>query len=290
MPDLDARTLPSWALACAVLTLAACASPPAEPEGAKRAETLHVLTQDLQLLTVNAGQPGRVLARQAVKGLPAGDSLVGMDYRVARGVLFTLSRSGRLYTLDVATGQLKPVGANPISPALEGTTFGVDFNPTADRLRVVSNTGQNLRLLPDTGAVGVVDPALRFAPGDAQAGQAPELVGAAYTYNKKDDRLTTNYALDRRQGTLVTQGSVEGVPPVVSPNTGLLQTVGALGTGPLRDAAFDIADVSGAAFAALSTQADARTRLYEIDLSSGQARLIGTLAQGGPIVGMAVEP
>ncbi|MDD0816251.1 DUF4394 domain-containing protein [Curvibacter sp. HBC28] len=290
MPDLDARTLPSWALACAVLTLAACASPLAEPEGAKRAETLHVLTQDLQLLTVNAGQPGRVLARQAVKGLPAGDSLVGMDYRVARGVLFTLSRSGRLYTLDVATGQLKPVGANPISPALEGTTFGVDFNPTADRLRVVSNTGQNLRLLPDTGAVGVVDPALRFAPGDAQAGQAPELVGAAYTYNKKDDRLTTNYALDRRQGTLVSQGSVEGVQPVVSPNTGLLQTVGALGTGPLRDAAFDIADVSGAAFAALSTQADARTRLYEIDLSSGQARLIGTLAQGGPIVGMAVEP
>lgn len=290
MPDLDARTLPSWALACTVLTLAACASPLAEPEGAKRAETLHVLTQDLQLLTVNAGQPGRVLARQAVKGLPAGDSLVGMDYRVARGVLFTLSRSGHLYTLDVATGQLKPVGANPISPALEGTTFGVDFNPTADRLRVVSNTGQNLRLLPDTGAVGVVDPALRFAPGDAQAGQPPELVGAAYTYNKKDDRLTTNYALDRRQGTLVTQGSVEGVQPVVSPNTGLLQTVGALGTGPLRDAAFDIADVSGAAFAALSTQADARTRLYEIDLSSGKARLIGTLAQGGPIVGMAVEP
>lgn len=290
MIDLAKRGLSLAAVAAAVSALWGCASPPAEPEGPKRAETLHVLTQDLQLLTLNAGQPSRVLARQTVKGLPAGDSLVGLDYRVARGVLFTLSRSGRLYTLDVASGQLKPVGAAPISPALEGSAFGVDFNPAADRLRVVSNTGQNLRLVPDTGAVGAVDPALRFAPGDAQAGQAPELVGAAYTYNKKDDKLTTNYALDRRLGTLVTQGSVEERQPVVSPNTGLLYTVGSLGLGPLRDAAFDIADVSGAAFAALSTPADARTRLYEIDLSSGKARRIGTVADGAPIVGLAVEP
>lgn len=290
MIDVAKRGLSLAAVAAAVSALWGCASPPVEPEGPKRAETLHVLTQDLQLLTLNAGQPRRVLARQSVKGLPAGDSLVGLDYRVARGVLFTLSRAGRLYTLDVASGQLKPVGSAPISPALEGSAFGVDFNPAADRLRVVSHTGQNLRLVPDTGAVAAVDPALRYAPGDVQAGQAPELVGAAYTYNKQDDKLTTNYALDRRQGLLVTQGSVEGRQPVVSPNTGLLYTVGSLGLGPLRDAAFDIADVSGAAFAALRTQADARTRLYEIDLASGKARLIGTVADGAPIVGMAVEP
>ena len=36
---------------------------------------------------------------------------------------------------------------------LSGDKFGVDFNPTADRLRVVSNTGLNLRLHRDTGAM-----------------------------------------------------------------------------------------------------------------------------------------
>ena len=43
------------------------------------------------------------------------------------------------------------------APLLDGTEFGVDFNPQVDRLRVVSNSGQNLRLHPDTGAVAAVD-------------------------------------------------------------------------------------------------------------------------------------
>ena len=118
----------------------------------------------------------------------------------------------------------------------------------------------------------------------------PEVVAAGYTYNKKDDKLTTNYAIDRRSGTLLTQGSVEGMQPVVSPNTGQLRTVGPLGTGPLLDAAMDIADVTGAAFTAVRTANQATTKLYTIDLSSGKATLIGTVADGAAIVGLAVEP
>jgi hypothetical protein len=250
---------------------------------------LHVLTQKMELLTVNAGQPGKVLQRTAVTGLPAGETLVGMDYRIAKGVLFTLSNAGRLYTLDVPTGALKPVGGGA-GAALQGNTFGVDFNPVADRVRVVSNTGQNLRLHPDTGAVAATDPALAYAPGDAQAGQQPELVAAGYTYNKTDDKLTTNYAIDRRAGMLVTQGTVEGVQPVVSPNTGQLRTVGPLGTGPLLDAALDIADVTGAAFTAVRSTSQPATKLYTIDLRSGKATLLGTVADGAAILGLAVEP
>ena len=118
----------------------------------------------------------------------------------------------------------------------------------------------------------------------------PQLVAAAYTYNKQDDKLTTNYAMDRVAGTLVTQGSKEGVQPVVSPNTGTLFTVGALGTGPIQDASMDIADVTGAAYAALRSSAQAPTRLYTIDLSSGRASLIGTLGDGTPVLGLAIEP
>lgn len=288
MAQWDTRGV-KWVLsATAVAVMAGCAGVP-EAQGPLRKETLHVLTQKMELLTLNAGQPGKVLQRTAVTGLPPGETLVGMDYRIAKGVLFTLSSAGRLYTLDVPSGALKLVGSGA-GVALQGSSFGVDFNPVADRVRVVSNTGNNLRLHPDTGALAATDPALAYAPGDVQAGQMPEVVAAGYTYNKKDDKLTTNYAIDRRSGTLLTQGSVEGMQPVVSPNTGQLRTVGPLGTGPLLDAAMDIADVTGAAFTAVRTANQATTKLYTIDLSSGKATLIGTVADGAAIVGLAVEP
>ena len=270
--------------------LSGCATAPSEALGPLRKETLHALTQNMQLLTVNAGQPRLVQKRVSVTGLPAGESLVGIDYRVAKGVLFAVSRSGTVYTLDANTGVLKAVSGKPLDKALEGDAFGVDFNPVADRIRVVSNTGQNLRLHPDTGGLASADPALAFAPGDAQAAFKPDVVAAGYTYNKTNDKLTTNYAIDRREGTLITQGTVEGVQPAVSPNTGQLRTVGPLGTGPLVDAALDIADVTGAAFAAVRTAAQPSTRLVWVDLASGKATFVGTVGDGAPLIGLVVEP
>ncbi len=275
----------------AVLTLAVlagCGSVP-QAEGPAFKETLHVLTTKMELLTVNAGQPGTVLKRTAVTGVLTGETLVGMDYRVSKGMLFALSSAGRLYTLDVPTGVLTVVGS-VAGVALQGRSFGVDFNPVADRVRVVSASGQNLRLHPDTGALAATDTPLSYAPGDPQAGQQPEVVAAGYTYNKKDDKLTTNYAIDRRAGILVTQGSLEGVQPVVSPNTGQLYTVGPLGTGPLLDASLDIADVTGTAFAAVRSGSQPSTQLYTIDLVSGKATLVGNVADGAAILGLAVEP
>ena len=74
----------------------------------------------------------------------------------------------------------------------------------------------------------------------------------------------------------------------MSPNTGVLSPVGALGTGPLDDASFDISDVKNTALAAL--RQDGRTRLHLVDLAPGQPRLIGTVGDGTPLLGMAVEP
>lgn len=284
------RTATAWVAGGLVAALAGCATAPADVVGPPRKETLHALTQSMELLTLNAGQPRTVLKRVAVTGLPAGDSLVGIDYRVAKGVLYGVSRKGLVFTMNTDTGALTAVSPKPLDQLLVGSAFGVDFNPVADRIRLVSNTGQNLRFHPETGALAAIDPALAFAPGDAQAGFAPEVVAAGYTYNKTNDKLTTNYAIDRRAGTLITQGTVEGVQPAVSPNTGQLRTVGPLGTGPLLDAALDIADVSGAAFAAVRTSAQPTTRLYLIDLTSGKASLLGTVADGAPLIGLAVEP
>jgi hypothetical protein len=254
------------------------------PEGPPRRETVWVVTAGAELLALNAGQPSRPLQRRALQGLAAGEQLVGIDFRVARGVLYALSDRGRLFTVDTASGRLTPVGAGPAVP-LAGERFGVDFNPAADRIRVVSDRGQNLRLHPDTGAVAATDPALAWQAAD---GGRFRVAAAAYTYNPHNDKLTTNYAIDLAQGRLLTQGSVEGRTPVVSPNTGRLSVVGALGTGPLEAASLDIADIDNTTLAALRHQG--RTRLYLVDLERGGARLLGTVADGGALWGLAIEP
>lgn len=283
------RPLRLIALAVSLL-VAACSTTDTAAVGPLSKETIHALTQDLELLTLNAGRPAQVLQRVQLKGLPAGETLVGIDYRLSRGVLFTLSRTGKVYTVNTETGVLTQVGSAPISTALDGSAFGFDFNPAADRIRVVSNTGQNLRLHPDTGALVAVDTPLSYEPGDAQAGQTPQLLAAAYTYNKRDDKITTNFVLDGRTGSLVRQGSVEGAQPVVSPNSGRLFTVGELGTGPLADASLDIADISGVAFAALRSNAQGPTRLYRVNLTSGKAEMVGMIGTGAALVGIAVMP
>ncbi len=255
-----------------------------------RKEIIQALTQKMEIISVNAGQPERVLKRVPIQGLREGEVLIGMDYRISKGVLFALSQRGILYTLDSGTGVATAVSKQPISPALSGNVFGFDFNPVADRIRVVSDTGQNLRIHPDTGLVAAVDADLAYAAGDLQWNSKPELVAAAYTYNKQDEKLTTNYAIDRRLGAVVTQGSVEGVTPVVSPNTGILRTVGLLTLGPLLDASFDISDVTGGGLAAVRTDANPITRLVLINLESGKADVLGVLGDGRPVVGIAVEP
>jgi hypothetical protein len=276
-----------WATAVANALLSACATP--EPVGPPRKEMVVAVTDAAELIQFNAGQPQRILVRQPLQGLPAGDRLVGIDYRVARGVLFALSASGRLYTIDTTSAALKPVGAAPAA-ALQGSSIGVNFNPVADRIRVVTDTGQNLRLHPDTGALAATDPAVAYAPGDARAGQAPRLAAAAYTYNKQNDKLTTNYAIDRAAGTLVTQGSVEGVAPVVSPNTGQLRSVGPLGTGPVDAAALDIADTDTDNTALAALRQGGRTSLHLVNLATGVATRIGTVGDGRPLWGMAIAP
>lgn len=296
-PIFHSSALRAASAALTLAALAGCATAPAPDNGLR--ETVVAVTASHEIITFRAAEPARVLERRPVTGLPAGERLVGIDFRVAKGVLYALSQAGRLYTLDIPTGALRPVGAAPAVLPLTGTVFGFDFNPAADRIRVVSNTGQNLRLHPDTGAAvdgnpaveGVQpDPALRYAWGDANAHRQPDIAGAAYTYHPSDSKLTTNYAIDRALGVLVMQGSREGATPVVSPNSGQLRTVGALGLGPLVDVAFDIADVGNTALIAVRTAADSQTRLHQVDLATGATRPLGKVGEGVPLLGMAIEP
>lgn len=288
----------AFALATVVLTLlAACATEPVEPAGPPAKETIYAVTAVNQLLIqFNAGQPQKTLSSKPLTGFLAGDRLVGIDYRVAKGQLFGLGVSGQLYRIDTRTGALTAVGTPSALPKEGATEWGFDFNPTVDRIRVVNNAGFNLRLHPDTGAVvdgSPNEPGLQFDgrltynAADVNAGKTPAIVAAGYTYNKDNDKITTNYALDGRQGVLVHQGSKERVQPAISPNTGRLFTVGSLGIGSFDKATLDISDVSNAAYSAIMT--GGKSIWYRIDLATGKATRIGTVADG-PVVGAAIEP
>ena len=86
-----------FSLAVLPALLAGCASL-TTPPAPVRTEVVLAVTASMELLTFNAGQPAHILQRTPITGLPAGDALVGIDYRVARGVLYALSQAGRLYT------------------------------------------------------------------------------------------------------------------------------------------------------------------------------------------------
>lgn len=288
---------PRLAPLAAALAVSACALSPAEPVGPPAKETIHAVTASNRLLSFNAGQPQKILSNRPLAGLRSGDRLVGIDYRVAKGQLFGLGASGQLYRIDATTTTVTPVGSPATLP--EGREFGFDFNPTVDRLRVVSDAGFNLRLHPDTGAVvdgdasqagAQFDGRLAYDAADRMAGHAPRIVAAGYTYNKDNEKITTNFALDGAAGTLVHQGTKEGATPAVSPNTGRLYTVGLLGTGPFARASFDISDLSNTAYAGITATESRPTRWYRIDLASGAATFVGTVGGGEPITGSAIEP
>ena len=86
------------------------------------------------------------------------------------------------------------------------------------------------------------------------------------------------------------QGSKEGATPVVSPNTGLLTTVGKLGIAPFERAAFDIADISGAAFIAVTAPGARESKFHLVNLDTGAASFMGTIGGGESVRGISFEP
>ena len=248
-----------------------------------RAEPLVVVTTTGVLRTFDSATPGTITTSVGVTGLQAGETIVGIDFRPANGLIYGLGSTSRLYTINATTGAAVQVGSAGAF-TLSGTAFGVDFNPVVDRLRVVSNTGQNLRLNPNDGTLTGTDTALSYAAGDPNAGATPRAVGAAYTNNFAGAAQTTLFVVDSNLDILTTQGSPNGSP--VSPNTGQLFTVGALGFNTSDLVGFDISGLSGTAYAAFTAPGGNASQLFTVNLTTGAATLIGTIGGGVPITSL----
>lgn len=253
---------------------------------AVRAENVFAVTSGNNLVRFNAGMPGVIESSRAISGLGDGETIVGLDFRPANGDLYAVTSASRVFTINPANGVATRVRTAPFTPALNGLSFGVDFNPVPDRIRVVSEAEQNLRLNPNSGAVAGTDTPLAYAKGDVNEGNDPNIVAAAYTNNFAGATSTTLYVIDSEANTLATQGSVNGSP--VSPNTGQLFTVGALGIDPTHITGFDISSESGVALASVNAPG-LPTQLYTINLSSGAATAIGVIAGNDTIMDIAIE-
>jgi hypothetical protein len=254
--------------------------------GRAEAESVTGLTSTGNLARFDSSTPGTIGSSVAITGLQAGESLLGIDRRPANGLLYGLGSTSRIYTINTTTGVATSVGI-PFAPALSGTAFGFDFNPVADRIRVVSTDTSNFRLNPNDGTPVATDTLLAYAAGDSGAGVAPRVIGTAYTNNVDGAAVTTLFGIDSKRDVLVRQGGADGVP---SPNGGVLTTIGAgLGFNTADLVGFDISGISGVAFASLTPTTGGASQLFTIDLTTGTATLVGTVDTGLTLSGLAID-
>lgn len=180
--------------------------------------------------------------------------------RPATSQLYALGSSSRVYSVNMASGAATAIGTTSFTPALSGTSFGFDFNPTVDRIRIVSNTGQNLRVNPATGAVAVVDGSLN--PG------TPTVSAAAYTNNFAGASSTILYDIDYSTDQLFKQSP---------PNDGTLSDPKSLSINVDESNGFDIGSTSGQATGIFST--GAQTKIYNVNLTTGSATAISAFPE-----------
>ncbi|MDQ3693044.1 MAG: DUF4394 domain-containing protein [Chloroflexota bacterium] len=201
-----------------------------------------------QLITFTPETPGSLEADAQLSGLAPGVDIIGIDVRPATGELFGIGDDNVLYVIDVETGEVTAIGTG-IDPVIDGTMIGFDFNPTVDRIRLTTNTGQNLRLNPETGVVGTnpdtgeatIDGDIAFADDDDNAGGGVAVVGSAYTNSVADAEETQLFVISDANDVLALQDP---------PNDGTLNTVGELGIDVSQVVGFDITPAGDAYLAA----------------------------------------
>jgi hypothetical protein len=252
---------------------------------------IYAVTKSGKLVLFDSEKPYDFTNSSTITGLQPNESVVAIDFRPATLQLYALGSSSRLYVLNTTTGAATQVGTGPFQTVLTGTSFGFDFDPVADRARVVSNSHQNLLLHPDTGAVAAVYEPTAYAPGDVNAGVLSEVTGLAYSNNVAGATSTTLYGFDFHYPTTLVK-----FDPL---DSGKLKTVWTLqisSPDALFDkfAAFDISD-TGMAYLSLAyvdMDSGPERGFYSLDVQSGTANFhyLGIIGTGEFICGIAVNP
>lgn len=238
---------------------------------AAHAATLVGLTADNKLVKIDT----TTLSASAPMTIAGADRVVGIDQRPADGKLWGLTASGQLVTIDAMSGKAT-AGSMLSEKVMLGDRPIVDFNPAADRLRVIAAGGVSLRINVETGAT-IVDKPLNFDAADGAMDKKPMVLAGAYTNSSKGAKATELFHVEGGTGALVLQSP---------PNDGVLKKRGPVGIASLADAAMDI-DNEGEGKNTAYLMASGT--LYTIDLASGKARPLGALKNvSGRLIDIAV--
>ncbi|MFD6416207.1 DUF4394 domain-containing protein [Streptomyces sp. NPDC060194] len=238
------------------------------------------LTADQRLVGFNVRTPGKPWSYGKLKGLSGDRKLVGIDFRVQNGALYGVGDRGGIYTL---TEKARAKKVSQLTAALNGTNFGVDFNPAANRLRVVSDTGQNLRHNIDDPAapVGTIADTVLTNPTMPAPTTALGVTGAAYTNNDLNPATATSlFDIDTANDRVSLQSPA---------NAGTLAPTGNLGVAAGPDAGFDVytgENGANSGFAVLRTAQG--PRLYAVDLLGGRAGDRGAFPGSTPVTDLAL--
>ena len=268
------------------------------------AELLIGLTTQNNLISFDSATPGTVTPIGAITGLTAGDSLFGIDRRPQgiamtnlpgpqNGLLYAFgvnlgTGTARIYTLDETTAAATLVSTLAADPAdvtaptpfttVSGTSFGVDFNPTVDRLRVTSNTGQNLRINVNNGLTQL-DVPLAYQAGDPNFGDAPVDIAVAYSNNFGNATSTVLRGVDIGQ-------SPDALLVHSNPNGGVLMTAFNLPFDSAGLAAYDISGLTGTPYFSVdSAGSGGISTLFAAGPSGVTA--VGTIGGGVGLIGLA---
>jgi hypothetical protein len=223
-----------------------------------------------RLIAFFTDRPGEPILDAPITGLPAGVALTGIDFRPATGDLYGVGSDAVVYRVNPATAIAIAEGP-AFAPAPRGTSFGVDFNPVVDKIRLTSDTGQNLRLDPDPGTVLAADPDLNPA--------RRRIVGSAYTgssFSATRPATTVLYGIDATRDELVRQDPA---------NAGTLIDPTRLRFDVTDHAGFDIGPGDRGYVA---TNPGGRNALHAVDVVTGSSSKLGRIADGRQITGLAV--
>jgi hypothetical protein len=228
------------------------------------APTVFGLTASARLISFKPASPNTLASDVAITGLAGSERMVGIDFRPKDGLLYGFSSTGRIHTIDPLTGvaTFKVAAMADVADltlpfsVISGTEFAVDFNPVADRMRVISDAGQSLRINVDTGAT-TTDGTIN------RAGALPVVTAGAYTNSYAGTTSTALMVIDTDSDSLML---------VSPPNDGTLTLVGQLGVALSGDGGMDIAGgANGLALASLRTAGAGPSHLYRVDLGTGLA-------------------
>ena len=257
-----------WALA-GVLAAALLA-----PAGAQAA-TAFGLQPGNVLIRFDTATPGTIQSSTAISGLGANQTVRGIDFRPATGELYAstviagsmANSTIATYRIDRSTGAATLVGQSAVLAGASDEATGYDFIPRIDQIRYVNENDENARLDPNDGGI-------EFDATDLTPAATTTIVATAYDRNTPGS-MATQYNVDRANSTLAVQGGPDG-------DTGQQADFGPGSLGftlhAVNDGGFDITR-AGTAYAAL-TRSDNLTRLYSVNLLTGEATDLGLIGNG----------